>query len=252
MQSRCGRTAALGLLGVALVAFAGCTQGVSKAELDAVKQQLAAKEQELTAARQQVAELQKPSQPASGVPSAALQGGAAAIPIYSASRVPPLDAPAPPVPQPVPVPPGLPASYTEPVGQYAMYLEQIAGTGPSKYGMLHGIGCVQENVFKRGMKMVWRLELYDVTTGTRVTPQDQAIVKIKLSSGDELPMNFSRRGGPQGSPDAPWMWVTAWHIPPEYALGEVEYSVLVIAQDGKITTLKPPLLKGFTALRVID
>jgi hypothetical protein len=65
-------------------------------------------------------------------------------------------------------------------------------------------------------------------------------------------MNFSRRGGPQGSPDAPWMWVTAWHIPTDYALGEVDYSVLVTAKDGKITTLKPPLLKGYTTLRVID
>jgi hypothetical protein len=199
-------------------------------------------------------EVQRPATPkdGAGAPSAGAQRAATAIPIYSASRVSPVDAPAAPVPPPVPVPQGLPASYTEPLGQYAMYLEQIAGTGPSRYGMLHAIGCVQENVFKRGMETVWRMELYDVTTGTRVTPQDQTVVKIKLPSGDELPMNFSRCGGPQGPPDAPWMWVTAWHIPTDYALGEVDYSVQVTAKDGKITTLKPPLLQGSTTLRVID
>ena len=72
------------------------------------------------------------------------------------------------------------------------------------------------------------------------------------ASGDELPMHFSRRGGPRGSPDATWMWVSAWHIPTEYALGEVDYSVPVTARDGTLTTLKPPFLKGATALRVID
>lgn len=33
------------------------------------------------------------------------------------------------------------------------------------------------------------------------------------------------------SPYAPWMWVAAWHIPTDYALGEVDYSVLVTARQ---------------------
>ena len=40
------------------------------------------------------------------------------------------------------------------------------------------------------MKMVFRIEFYDMATGKRVTPQDQAIVKVKLGSGEEIPLNF--------------------------------------------------------------
>jgi len=46
--------------------------------------------------------------------------------------------------------------------------------------------------------------------------------------------------------------VTAWHIPTDHPLGSVDYSVLLTAQNGETTTLKPPLLANFTQLRVID
>jgi len=94
--------------------------------------------------------------------------------------------------------------------------------------------------------------LQQVATGKRVTPQDQAIVKVKLGSGEEIPLGFSRRGGRSGPPDAPWQWVTAWHIPTDYPLGSVDYSVLLTAKNGETTTLKPPVLANFTQLRVID
>ena len=50
----------------------------------------------------------------------------------------------------------------------------------------------------------------------------------------------------------PRQWVTAWHIPTDYPLGSVDYSVLLTAQNGETTTLKPPVLANFTQLRVID
>ena len=46
--------------------------------------------------------------------------------------------------------------------------------------------------------------------------------------------------------------MTAWHIPTDYPLGSVDYSVLLTAKDGETTTLKPPVLANFTQLRVID
>ena len=60
----------------------------------------------------------------------------------------------------------------------------------------------------------------------------------------------SRR--PQWPARRPWQWVTAWHIPTDYPLGSVDYSVLLTAQNGETTTLKPPVLANFTQLRVID
>jgi hypothetical protein len=151
----------------------------------------------------------------------------------------------------VPVPPNLPAAYAEPLGPYTMYIEHIAGVGASKYGLSATLGCVQASVFKRGMKMAFRLEIYKTATQTRLTPDGQTTVTIALPSGDALPLNFTRRGGPQGAPDAPWQWVTAWHIPPDYPLGSVDYTVLVTDTEGT-TALKPPVQRGVTSLQIID
>ena len=232
--------------GILTLVLAGCNE-VKQSDYDALKAQLNAKVQELAAAQQKVADLQKQLTPA------APAGGADEIvPILGARKASPTD-PAPlPATLPIPVPAGLPASYEQPVGPYAMYVEHVAAATPSKYGLLASLGCVQQNVFKRGMKMVFRMEFYDMATGKRVTPQDEAIVKVKLGSGEEIPLSFSRRGGHSGPPDAPWQWVTAWHIPTDYPLGSVDYSVLLTAKNGETTILKPPVLANFTQLRVID
>ena len=68
----------------------------------------------------------------------------------------------------------------------------LAAGEPIPEAMLASLGCVQESVFKRGMKAVFRMELYDMTTGKRVTPLDGAIVKVKLPTGDEIPLDFGR------------------------------------------------------------
>jgi hypothetical protein len=233
--------------GALALVLAGCNE-VKQSDYDALKAQLTAKEQALAAAQQKLTDLQKQLSTA-----AAPAGGTDdLVPILGARKSPPMDPLPLPDTLPIPVPAGVPASYEQPVGPYAMYVEHVAALTPSKYGLIASLGCVQQNVFKRGMKMVFRIEFYDMATGKRVTPQDQAIVKVKLGSGEEIPLSFSRRGGPSGPPDAPWQWVTAWHIPTDYPLGSVDYSVLLTAQNGETTTLKPPVLANFTQLRVID
>lgn len=248
-----------------LVLSTACTAGgPTKAEVDALKQQVAAKDAEIAAVQQKLADAQKApagapagapaagGAPAGGAPAAGAPGADGLTPIFGVRTVPPAQAaPAPTLP--VAVPEGLPASYGQPVGPYAMYVEVVASAGPSKYGLLASLGCVQESVFKRGMKAVFRMELYDMTTGKRVTPLDGAIVKVKLGTGDEIPLDFGRRGapGPNAAPDAPWQWVSAWHIPTDYPVGSVDYSVEITTKDGKTTTLKPPSLKDNTQLRVI-
>jgi len=232
--------------GTLTLALAGCNE-VKQSDYDALKAQLNAKEQALAAAQQKVADLQKQR-----IPAAPAGGTDEIVPILGARKAPPTDPVPLPDTLPIPVPAGLPASYEQPVGPYTMYVEHVAATTASKFGLLASLGCVQQNVFKRGMKMVFRMEFYDMATGKRVTPQDQAIVKVKLGSGEEIPLRFNRRGGPSGPPDAPWQWVTAWHIPTDYPLGSVDYSVLLTAKNGETTALKPPMLANFTQLRVID
>ena len=237
-----GATAVLRVALGGVVLLAGCGDPGSKAELEALKATLAAKEQQLATVQQQVAALQKPPVAPPGDPEV--------LPIYSARRLPPVEAAPAPL-QPVPVLPNLPAAYAEPLGAYTMYIEHIAGVGASKYGLSAALGCMQASVFKRGMKMAFRLELYNTATKTRLTPDGHTTVTIALPSGDALSLTFTRRGGPQGAPDAPWQWVTAWHIPPDYPLGSVDYTVLVTDMEGT-TALQPPVQRGVTSLRIID
>ena len=54
----------IGLTSATAALFVGCASGVSKADYEAVQQQLSAKDQEVTAAKQQVASLQEQVKPA--------------------------------------------------------------------------------------------------------------------------------------------------------------------------------------------
>jgi hypothetical protein len=46
----------------------------------------------------------------------------------------------------------------------------------STFGLASTVSCTPNSVFKRGMRLVWRFEIVDVSTGKRVTDQDGATV----------------------------------------------------------------------------
>ena len=144
---------------------------------------------------------------------------------------------------PPPAPPGelrqLPALYNEPVGPFAMYMEIVTAGGPSEYGLLASPGCILDGIFKRGMRLVWRFEVYDLETGLRVTDREGARAEVLLPDGATIPAAFTARGGPTAPPDAPWTWVAAWTIPPDHPLGPVDYAVTVSTVDGRTSTLRP-------------
>jgi hypothetical protein len=145
----------------------------------------------------------------------------------------------PPGPPPEMALPPIPASYSQPIGDFTMYMDVIA-TGPSTYGLFAAPGCVLDGVFKRGMKLVWRFELYDMSTRTRLTSQDNATVSVTLPDGTIMPAMFLPRGEPgELPPDAPWTWVAVWNIPPDYPLGPVAYTVNVTTADGRTGALTP-------------
>ena len=136
--------------GILTLMLASCNE-VKQFDYDALKAQLNAKEQALAAAQQKVTDLQKQLSP-----PAPARGTDEFVPSLGARKAPPTD----PLPLlvtlPIPVPAGLPSSYEQPVGPYTMYVEHVAAATASKYGLLASLGCVQQNVFKRGMKMVFR------------------------------------------------------------------------------------------------
>jgi hypothetical protein len=133
-----------------------------------------------------------------------------------------------------------------------MYMEVLVGGGPSTYGLFAAPGCVLDGVFKRGMKLVWRFEVYDMASGLRVTDREGAQVAIMLPDGTTMPARFEQRGEPgRVAPDAPWTWVAAWNIPLDQTLGPVDYAVVVTTPDGRSGTLQPSTM-GSSFPQIID
>ncbi|MBI2321486.1 MAG: hypothetical protein HYU88_05205 [Chloroflexi bacterium] len=124
---------------------------------------------------------------------------------------------------------------------FAFYVETLATAHVYKYGVASTVACTPSSVFKRGMRIVWRFEVFDTSTGKRLTDKDGATIKVQIPNGDEETARFSQRAGGR-VPDAPFMWSAAWDIPPDYPLGSFDYAIAVTAKDGRKGTFKQPAL----------
>jgi hypothetical protein len=181
-----------------------------------------------------------------------LAGEASITPLLGARKV------APPPPKPaVPSAPArtTPAFYYEPVGPFFFYVETLTSVNPSKYGVISTVPCVQSGVFKRGMRLVFRYEILDISTGKRVTDKDGATTKVRLQHGEELTARWAIRGSVNALPDSAWMWDVAWDIPPDYPVGSLDYTITVSTKDGRTGTFVPPIQKTPTIdsrVRIVD
>lgn len=250
---------AAGLATGALSLIGACAAGVSQSDYDATKQQLASEEQKASALQQQLSAKQKEytdlqqklaekekevteaQKEAAEQPKAASDGVTTLIGVKPeptrAPAPPPTPLPAGATPPPKPTPP--PSVY-ETVGPYHVYVEVLATTTPSKFGLASTVACTPSSVFKRGQKMVWRFEVIDTATGKRVTDKDEAALKVLLPHGEDITARWSARGGGR-VPGAPWMWSAAWDIPLDYPIGGVDYAI-TITKGGGTVTWKPPSL----------
>jgi hypothetical protein len=126
-----------------------------------------------------------------------------------------------------------------------MFMEVVASASPSQAGLLASPGCVSDSVFKRGMKLVFRFEVYDIDNKVRVTPADGSAAQVNLPDGGTLPAIFLPRSAPGDDPsNAPWTWVAVWQIPTDYPLGPVVYSIGVGTPDGREASITPPSFRG--------
>ena len=77
-----------------------------------------------------------------------------------------------------------------------MFMEVLASAEPSQFGELATPGCVTDSVYKRGMKVVFRFELYDMDNKVRLTTADGTKAQVTLPDGTTLPALFLPRGDP--------------------------------------------------------
>jgi hypothetical protein len=126
-----------------------------------------------------------------------------------------------------------------------MHMEVVASASPSQYGLVASPGCVSDSVYKRGMRVIFRFEVYDLDNKVRVTSADGSTAAVTLPDGTSLPAFFAPRAGPgEDISTAPWTWVTVWQVPPDFPLGPVLYSVDVSTADGRAGSISPPSLVG--------
>ncbi len=210
------KISALMVLVTVMVMFFSACAGVSRKDYEALQSQLNAKEQKLSAKEQEVARL-KQNVVLSAVPDA-----------------PPRQLPPPPSPgTKPPPPPTLPAAKTVPI---FFYVDTVtANGGESKYKVDANLGCVRTGAFKRGQRIVWRMEVIDTSTGKILQAADVKSAVLMFPHGENLAFRYSRHGAFQNSP---WFWALGWDVPSDYPLGYIDYTIQVITNDGKVGTFK--------------
>jgi len=257
--------ASFGLITLALAVTSACA-GISQEQYDAAKkeaadqqtkatvlqqqlssrvQEVSAKDKEITDIKQKLTDKEKEATDL----QQKLGSLAGVTPLIFAKA-----APTPtPRPTPTPLPPGVSpppaatpeAAWVNEVLPFAFYVETLATSSVSKYGMASYPACVPNSQFKRGTKLVWRFEVIDTSTGKRVTDQDGSKTEILLPNGEKVTPRYSKRGG-----IGPWMWGAGWDIPPDYPLGTLDYKIIVTSKDGRAGTFdqnKLALVRAGTA-----
>ncbi len=249
-----------GVVVIVILSFTACAAGAPQGQVTALQEQMKAEakkaetlqqqlsdkvqeaanlQERLASAEQKVTEMQDKS------------GEMADVTVLIGAKG-PLPPPAPP-PTPTPLPPGAtpppkpttPTKYDEPI-DFSFYVETLATTRQSSLGYVATVSCVPSGVFKRGQRIVWRFEVFDLKAGKRLIDRDEPEVKVVLPHGEELKARFSQRAGGR-VPDAPWMWNAFWDIPLDYPLGGLDYTIVVTAKDSRTGTFHQPALVSESA-----
>ncbi len=231
------------VLGAAAFGAVACGgDDVSKSEYDKVKQDLQDQQAQNQQLQQQIANAAKTPAAASGTAAAGSGGVTWVLGVKKVPPVtpPPTPTPGGPTPTPAPPKPTAPPALYQPV-PFTVYMETLATTHQSGLDIAATVACTPSGLFLRGQRIVWRYEVFDTSTGKRLTDQDGAKLKIVLPNGDEVSGNFSQRAG-GASPGAPFMWSSNWDIPKEFPLGGIDYKVVITTKDGKSFTWTPPAL----------
>ncbi|HVX31315.1 MAG TPA: hypothetical protein VHA53_12620 [Nitrolancea sp.] len=132
-----------------------------------------------------------------------------------------------------------------------MAIETIASAAPSTAGLLASPGCTESSVFKRGMRVVFRFQIYDLTSGKVITDRDGADAQIALTQSDTVQAYFAPRGEGEPGPDSPWTWVAVWNVPSDYPLGTLPYTVSLKTADGQAVSINPMSGDGLP-LQIVD
>lgn len=94
-------------------------------------------------------------------------------------------------------------------------------------------GGILQNQFGRGSTVVFRVFAGETKTGIVLRPANVRYAYVKIPGQPSVKLAWT---GPfaKGDPDAQWPWKASWTVPNDYALGIVNFKVLVKTKDGTI------------------
>lgn len=100
-----------------------------------------------------------------------------------------------------------------------------AAPGESVYGVAAAGTCVETNLFPRGEGVVFHMAAFNTRTGEIIEADDVKYAYIKIPGQPNLALRYTPHGRDPAT--APWYWGKRWDVPPDYALGVVDFSIVV-------------------------
>jgi hypothetical protein len=96
--------------------------------------------------------------------------------------------------------------------------------------------CVASSQFQQGEEVVFRVKVYDPTTGQ--TMDDQALDSVVVTLEDGQTFNATYGGHPGGPGVTPtdYFWSAAWNIPANYPTGSAPFTATAESKDGRTGT----------------
>ncbi len=96
--------------------------------------------------------------------------------------------------------------------------------------------CVQLSRFAKNEQIVFRVRVYDPTTGKPMDDKQLKSVEVTLKDGTKLdPMKYGPH--PKDPPNESF-WTVGWVIPTTYAVGTLDYTITATSLDGVVGTFK--------------
>ena len=119
----------------------------------------------------------------------------------------------------------------------SLYVDTVNGTRPAGAAP-RPIGCTQTNVFKRGEQLVVRAWGADLSTGDILSTENISSATASVTGQPDLTLNWGAHGGASKV----YYWTSAWNIPTDYPLGQVDIHVVYKTDSGKTGTQDYPVV----------
>ena len=89
--------------------------------------------------------------------------------------------------------------------------------------------CVQTNRFAKNGQIVWRVRVYDPTTGDLMDDKSISTLQVKLANGTVVDMKYGAH--PKGGTE--YYWTGSWIVPTTSPTGTLNYTVTATSNDGR-------------------